>query len=133
MGPFLYKYRNDDIDFSILSHIIKNDHSSFRYVPEKFQERILDLLDSSFFTKQNLNNLHNVTLPGKLYNTYFGHIQLYRIFQWPHSERIVWDIEDHHGPVSKGRFVDNCIITIRGNHLEVIETPKISFEYETRC
>jgi hypothetical protein len=94
MGPFLYQYRNKDIDYDTISYVVVRDHSSFRYVPDKYQDRILNLLDKSFFNKEGLNKLYNVKMPGKLYNKYFGHIPLYILYDYDISsinQKLVWE------------------------------------------
>lgn len=52
---------------------------NFNYVPKEKQELVLSKLKSSFFTQKTLSEFVNIKMSSRVFNCFFGHIQLFRV------------------------------------------------------
>jgi hypothetical protein len=79
-GPFLShigKNQFDYINVGLLAHIISKDVMNFKYIPEKCQDKVLQLQNKDFFCDGTLYKMFDATISSKMFNKYFKHISLY--------------------------------------------------------
>lgn len=81
------------IFIKVLTHTFKN-------IPDKEQDQVLDIFNKSCFTTDTLNSLYGYKMSGRVYNKYFGHIPLYYLcIHYKDDDGIyglkTWDIEKY--------------------------------------